>query len=89
MGAVNYRPSAIEFAAFYGSSNVKDTDWDRAPNNPIKVSVIKEVRGIGGKIAYHMEPVVLSIDGMALRYTWHHGEVQNATTISGGMLSLA
>jgi len=87
LAAANYRVSAIEFAASYGSSNVKETDWDKAPVNPIKVSVAKEVRGIGGKIAYHMEPVVFSVDGMALRYTWHRGEVQTANTISAGMLA--
>jgi hypothetical protein len=87
LGILNYRLSAVEVAASYGSSNVEETAWDKAPNNPIKVSVVKEVRGIGGKLAYHMEPIVLSIDGMALRYTWHRGEVQTATTISAGMLA--
>ena len=87
LGIANYRISKIEFAASYGSTNVKDTDWDRSPTNPQKVSVIKEVRGIGGKIAYHMTPVVFSIDGMNLHYAWHRGEVQTANTISAGMLA--
>ena len=87
LAAANYRISAIELAASYGSSNAKDTAWDRAPTNPVKLSVIKEVRGIGAKIAYHMEPVVLSIDGMNLHYSWHRGEIQNANTISAGMLA--
>ncbi len=85
LAAANYRISAIELAASYGSVNVKDTAWDRSPT--AKLSVIKEVRGIGAKIAYHLEPVVFSIDGMALRYTWHHGELQTANTISAGMLA--
>jgi hypothetical protein len=87
LAAANYRISKIEVAAFYGSVNVKDTAWDRSPTNPLKISVIKEVRGIGGKIAYHMEPVVFSIDGMNLHYEWAHGEVQTANTISGGLLA--
>lgn len=87
LAMANYRVSNFELAASYGSTNVKDTAWDRAPNNPIKVSVIKEVRGIGYKVAYHMTPVVFSIDGMVLQYTWHHGEVQKANVISGGMLA--
>jgi hypothetical protein len=84
---VNYRLGNFEIAGFYGSANAKETAWDRAPNNPIKVSVIKEVRGIGGKIAWHMDPVVFSIDGMNLHYTWHRGEEQTANTISAGLLA--
>jgi hypothetical protein len=83
----NYRFGPMEVAASYGSSNAKETDWDKALNNPIKVSVIKEVRGIGGKLAWHMEPIVFSIDGMLLHYAWHRGETQNATVVSGGMLA--
>jgi hypothetical protein len=49
--------------------------------------VIKEVSGIGGKVAYHLTPIVFSIDGMLLKYKWHRGEVQNATVVSGGMLA--
>jgi Gram-negative porin len=87
LAAANYRFGNMELAASYGSTNVKDTNWDESPTNPLKLSVIKEVRGIGGKIAYHMEPVVFSIDGMALKYTWHRGEKQNANVISAGMLA--
>jgi hypothetical protein len=87
IGALNYRVSKLEFAGFYGSSNVRETEWDALPTNPIKVSVIKEVRGIGGKIAYHMEPVVFSVDGMNLHYEWHRGETQSANTVSIGMLA--
>jgi Gram-negative porin len=87
LGAANFRISDLELAVSYGSTNVKHTAWDQAPTNPLKLSVIKEVRGIGWKVAYHMEPVVFSIDGMVLRYTWHRGEVQNANVISGGMLA--
>jgi hypothetical protein len=87
LGMANYRMDNFEIAASYGSTNVKDTAWDESPSNPIKVSVIKEVRGIGGKIAYHMTPVVFSIDGMNLQYTWHHGEVQRANVVSAGMLA--
>jgi hypothetical protein len=87
LGAVNYRIWNLEVAGSYGSTNVKHTAWDQAPTNPLKLSVIKEVRGIGYKLAYHMTPVVFSIDGMILRYQWHRGEVQNANSISGGMLA--
>jgi hypothetical protein len=87
LAMANYRLSNFELAASYGSTNVKDTAWDRSASNPIKISVIKEVRGIGYKLAYHMTPVVFSIDGMELRYTWHHGEEQVAHVVSGGMLA--
>lgn len=87
LAAANYRFSNFELAASYGSTNVKETSWDASPDNPLKLSVIKEVRGIGYKLAYHMSPIVFSIDGMILKYTWHRGEVQNANTISGGMLA--
>jgi hypothetical protein len=66
---------------------VKETKWDTAPTNPIHISLIKQVRGIGGKLAYHMTPVVFSIDGMNLQYTWHRGEVQTANVVSAGMLA--
>ncbi len=87
LAAANYRISDWEVAASYGSTNVKETGWDASPVNPIKLSVVKEVRGIGYKLAYRMDPVVFSIDGMILRYTWHRGEVQNANTVSAGMLA--
>jgi len=87
LAAVNYRVADVEFAMSYGSTNVKATEWDSAPLNPLKLSVIQEVRGIGGKIAYHLEPVVFSIDGMKLNYRWHRGETQGATVISAGMLA--
>ena len=56
-------------------------------NYPRKVSVIKQVRGIGGKIAYHIDPVVFSIDAMILDYTWWRGEDQKANVVSGGLLT--
>ncbi|HXK17187.1 MAG TPA: porin [Polyangiaceae bacterium] len=87
LGAANYRIGPFEIASFYGSANVKETAWDAAPNNALKISVIKEVRGIGGKIAWHIDPIVFSIDWMDLQYTWHRGEQQHADTISGGMLA--
>lgn len=87
LGIANYRYENFEVAASYGSTNVQDTDWDKSPTNPIKISVIEHVNGIGGKIAYHMTPVVFSIDGMNLHYQWHRGETQTANTISAGMLA--
>lgn len=87
LALANYRYQAFEIAASYGSTNVKETVWDHAPTNPIFVSVIKQVRGIGGKLAYHMTPVVFSIDGMNLEYKWHRGEVQHANVVSAGMLA--
>ena len=87
LAAANYRTGPFEIAGFYGSANARETDWDKAPNNPIKVSVIKEVRGIGGKIAWHIDPIVFSIDSMNVRYTWHRGEVQTANVVSGGLLA--
>lgn len=87
LAAANYRGGPFEAAVSYGSTNVKETDWDKAASNPIKISVIKEVSGVGGKIAYHLTPIVFSIDGMLLKYTWHRGETQSATVVSGGMLA--
>ncbi len=87
LAAANYRVGDFELAASYGSANVQQTDWDHAPNNPLKISVTKQVRGIGGKLAYHMTPVVFSIDGMNLNYTWHRGEEQTANVISAGMVA--
>ncbi|HKQ71751.1 MAG TPA: porin [Polyangiaceae bacterium] len=87
LGIANYRAGNFEVAASYGSTNVRETDWDKNGDPMVKLSVIKEVRGIGGKIAYHMTPVVFSIDAMNLHYAWHRGETQDANVISGGMLA--
>jgi hypothetical protein len=87
LAVANYRLGNFELAASYGSTNVKETNWDAAPSNPIKVSVVKEVRGVGYKLAYHMDPVVFSVDGMNLSYSWHRGEKQTANTVSAGMLA--
>jgi hypothetical protein len=87
LGVGNYRFGNVEIAAEYGSSNVKQTDWDNtsgATSNP--VSVIKEVRGISGLVAYHMGPVTFSVDGMNIRNTWHKGEKQVANVVSAGLL---
>lgn len=87
LAAVNYKLGNFEIAASYGGVHVQATDWDNDPNNPQKVSVIKQIRGIGGKLAYHMTPVVFSIDGMNLAYKWHRNETQAANVISAGMLA--
>ncbi|WP_437641805.1 hypothetical protein [Sorangium sp. So ce854] len=87
LAAANYRAGDFEVAVTYGSTNVVETDWDKAPSNPVKISVSEEVRGIGGKIAYYMNPVVLSIDGMNLKHTWHRGETQSANVVSAGVLA--
>jgi hypothetical protein len=87
LAVANYRAGNFEVAASYGSVNVQETDWDKAPNNTIKISVIKNIRAIGGKIAYHMSPIVFSIDGMNLHYEWHRGETQYANVVSAGMLA--
>jgi hypothetical protein len=87
LAAANYRAGNFEVAVSYGSANVTETDWDKAASNPVKISVIKEVRGIGGKIAYYMTPVVFSIDGMNLKHTWHRGETQDANVVSAGVLA--
>jgi hypothetical protein len=97
LAIANYRAGDVELAASYGSSNVKETDWDKGPSlctddacrlqYPHKVSVVKEVRGIGGKLAYHIEPVVFSVDFLILNYTWWRGEVQKANVVSAGLLA--
>ena len=57
-------------------------------NNQDKVSVIKQVNGIAGKVAYHLhKAVVLSVDGMHIRHEWWRGEKQSAKVISGGLLA--
>ncbi len=87
LGVGNYRFGRFELAASYGATHVRETDWDKAPSNPIKISLIRRVRGIGGKLAYHLAPVVFSIDGMNLKHTWHRGETQHVNVLSGGMLA--
>lgn len=37
-------------------------------------------------LAYHLGPIVVSIDGMNIRNSWARGEVQHANIISGGVL---
>lgn len=86
LGAANYRLADLELAAFYGSSNCVETDWDKDPTNARKISVIQEVRGVGGKVAYHVGPLVFSVDGMNLKYTWHRGETQAVNVVSVGLL---
>jgi len=93
----NYRVGGFEVAGSYGSANVKETDWDKGPSLcpdsacemkfGRKVSVIKQVSGIGGKVAYHIDPVVFSVDFMLLDYKWWRGEEQKANVVSAGLLS--
>lgn len=87
LAIANYRLGGWEVAVGYGSSNVRSTVWDSAEANPNKVSVVKEVRGISGKIAYHLGPVAFSIDAMNIRNSWHRGEVLTANVINAGMLA--
>lgn len=87
LAIANFRLENIEFAASYGSTNARETNWDKHPDNPDKISLIKEVRGIGGKVAYHMKAVVFSIDGMNLHNTWWRNEKQTANVISGGLVA--
>jgi len=88
LGIANLKfDNGLEIATSYGSSNVKETDFDHSPPPALDLfSVVKEVRGIGGLIAYHYGPVTFSIDGMNIRTTWHKGEVLAANVISGGVL---
>jgi hypothetical protein len=66
---------------------VKETAFDHSPPMTLDLfSVVKEVRGIGGLIAYHFGPVTFSIDGMNIRTTWHKGESLAANIISAGVL---
>lgn len=88
LGIANYRIGAFEVATSYGSSNCIETDWDKDPNNMRKISVIKQVRGIGGMVAYHLGPITFSVDGMNLKYTWHRGETQKVNVVSVGLLGL-
>jgi len=87
LAIANYRAGDFEVALSYGSTNAQETGWDKAPVNPDKISVIKQLRGIGGKLAYHVTPVVFSIDGMNLHHEWHRGETQDVNVVSAGMLA--
>jgi hypothetical protein len=86
LAATNYRIGDFELGGSYGSANCLETDWDKAPTNPNKITVIKEVRGIAAKVAYHVGPMVFSIDGENLHYTWHRGEELTANVVSAGLL---
>lgn len=88
LGVANYRLGNFEIATSYGSSNVQETGWDRnpAPGSPGRVSVIKEVRGIAGLLAYHVGPVTFSIDGMNIRGVFWRGETITTNVVSGGVL---
>jgi hypothetical protein len=77
----------FEVAGSYGSTNCQETPWDRDPTNPHKITVIKEVRGIGALVGYKVGPVTFSIDGMMLHHEWWRGEIQNANVVSAGFLS--
>jgi hypothetical protein len=84
----NFRIDKFELGISYGSTNVQETDWDKDPDNSDKISVIKQVSGVGGKVAYHLHKVVvLSIDGMNVRHQWWRGEKQVANVVSGGLLA--
>lgn len=83
----NFRLENFEIAASYGSTNVQETAWDKSPINTDKVTVSKQVRGIGGKVAYHVKAVVFSIDGMNVNHTWWRGEKQTANVVSAGMVA--
>jgi hypothetical protein len=84
----SFRLDKFEVGASYGSTNVEETEWDKDPDNTDKVSVIKQVSGIGGKVAYHLhKAVVLSVDGMNIRHEWWRGEKQVANVVSAGLLA--
>ena len=87
LAVANFRYESFEVAASYGSTNVEETDWDKNPANPDKISVIKEVRGIGGKVAYHIPPITFSIDGMNVSHNWWRGEEQVANVVSAGVVA--
>jgi hypothetical protein len=87
LAIANFRYDTFEVAGSYGSTNVQETEWDKNPNNADKISVIKEVRGIGAKIAYHLTPVVFSVDAMILHHEWWRGETQDANVVSAGAVA--
>lgn len=87
LGVANYRIGNFEFASSYGSSNVKQTAFDRAPPTSSDIFVVvKEVRGIAGLIAYHVGPVTFSIDGMNIRTEYYRGALLKDNVVSGGVL---
>jgi hypothetical protein len=87
LGIGSYRAGDFEIAVSYGSANAKETPWDADPTNPNKISLIKEVRGIGADIGYHVGPVTFSVDGMNVKNTWHRGETQVYNVVSAGMMA--
>ena len=87
LGVANYRIGNFEIASSYGASNVKQTDFDRAPPPSSDIFVlVKQVRGIAGLIAYHVGPVTFSIDGMNIRTEYYRGAVLRDNVVSGGVL---
>jgi hypothetical protein len=87
LAIANFRYENFEIAGSYGAAHAQETDWDKSPDNSDKISVIKQVRGVGGKIAYYVGPVVFSIDGMNLHHTWWRGETQVANVVSAGVVA--
>ena len=83
----NFRIDNFEVAGSYGSTNVEETAWDKDPDNQDKVSVIKQVSGVGGKLAYHVKAVVFSIDGMHIKHQWWRGEKQTSNVVSAGLVA--
>ena len=86
LGAANYRLGDFELGGSYGSSNCIETDWDKSPLNPLHESVIKHVNGTALNVAYHVGPIVFSVDGMNIHYLWARGETQTANVVSAGLL---
>lgn len=87
LAIMNFRYERFEAAVSYGSTNAKETAWDKHPDNPTKISVIKQVSGIGGKLAIHVTPIVFSIDGIHVRHEWWRGEKQVTNVFSAGAVA--
>lgn len=87
LGIANVRLGAFEIATSYGSSNVVQTNFDEHPPAVLDLfSVTKEVRGIGGLLAYHYGPLTFSLDGMNVQTRWWKGEVQRTNVASLGVV---
>jgi hypothetical protein len=88
LAIANYRSGQFEVAASYGSSNVRETDWDESPDNPVKISLIKRGARHRWQVRLPLVPsIILSVDGMAVSQTWWRGEELSANLVSAGLLA--
>jgi hypothetical protein len=87
LAIASYRAGDFEIAVSNGGVFVKETPWDSSPDNPNRISLIKNIRAFGWDVAYHVGPITFSVDGMNVKNTWYKGETQTYNVISAGMMA--